>query len=92
MNYTWRVSWVGYGDIAVEFVKFSWITRVLELRLITFQVKAKFVRLIYYFVFESVKGIIEIFKFEEFMWDLFIPLVNNVSLNWIVKIPVVFIG
>ena len=47
MNSIWSLSRVRYGDTAVAFVKFNWITRVLEVRLITFQVKARFVKLIY---------------------------------------------
>ncbi len=73
MNSTWRISWVRYGDIALGFVKFSWITRVLDVRLITCQVKVRSVKLIYCSVIGSMKGIIEIFRLEEFMCEIFIP-------------------
>ena len=57
------------------------------MRLIASQEKARLVRFIFYSAKGSIKGIMEIFRFEEFRLVIIMPSIYNVSLKEIVKMP-----
>ena len=55
---------------------------------IAFHVKFNLDKLIFLSSFRSKNGMIEISKFEEFIWEIFKPSTIRVSLNWIIISPV----